>query len=549
MGALAGRHSGTVLPVASVVGKLIDAAGKARCAVANEVLHDTSPNQHESLLPPAQIRNAGNAVDDCPSDAKTTRGDFGTQCCVFGSGKEKHTLPLFFDGLKCYYRMEAITNDELTSLPRIVLTGDAEYEPTSRTTTRRMNTDKIDWKRTMAFPPDDVLKHTLEATTQLIPVVEAESREIMRDHLKSRLSCLRYHRRRDRDYLDTFKANVKSVRGFQYFNLFCGEKSGYDHPVLMQRKSESPETLDAHFEHCGTPHTLKSDNAKEFKSKHFKRKLRKAQVEAKYTEPKHPQQNLAELRGGRLKHVVQHILLLTGAPAEYWCYCLEYVAFVKARTSKRVLNNRTSWEAEFGAVPDISKCRFSFWQPVWFYTPHGAFPRQRMMKARFLGFSPDSGDAFTYVIVTEPDDEKAHRQIFTRSVIRPRYPREDAPIVFKQGKSLEIYKRDERTILTAVSDSDFPPALSDRAHNPLPTIQEEPQPLDSVEEYEQGIEEVHGPRLQNDFVTILRPTKFYCVLIKRSFSRSLPRTHQEVLPFRLLKLSYPPNCTPKIKKC
>ncbi|CAJ1940555.1 unnamed protein product, partial [Cylindrotheca closterium] len=169
MGALAGRHSGTVLPVASVVGKLIDAAGKAWCAVANEVLHDTSPNQHESLLPPAQVRNAGNAVDDCPSDAKTTRGDFGTQCCVFGSGKEKHTLPLFFDGLKCYYRMEAITDDELSSLPRIVLTGDAEYEPTSRTTTRRMNTDEIDWKRTMAFPPDDVLKHTLEATTQLIP--------------------------------------------------------------------------------------------------------------------------------------------------------------------------------------------------------------------------------------------------------------------------------------------------------------------------------------------------------------------------------------------
>ncbi|CAJ1939862.1 unnamed protein product, partial [Cylindrotheca closterium] len=40
------------------------------------------------------------------------------------------------------------------------------------------------------------------------------------------------------------------------------------------------------------------------------------------------------------------------------------------------------------------------------------------------------------------------------------------------------------------------------AHNPLPTIQEEPQPLDSVEEYERGIEEVHGPpaskRLRTD---------------------------------------------------
>ncbi|CAJ1967921.1 unnamed protein product [Cylindrotheca closterium] len=116
-----------------------------------------------------------------------------------------------------------------------------------------------------------------------------------------------------------------------------------------------------------------------------------------------------------------------------------------------------------------------------------------MMKARFLGFSLDSGDDFTYVIVTDPDSDKEPRRIFTRSVIRPRHVREAAPVVVRKGKTkFEIYKKDERTILEGIADPDFPPRLSERAPNPLLTIQEEPEPLDTVEEYERAIEEVYG---------------------------------------------------------
>ena len=502
-GALAQRHSGTVLPVCSVAAKIIDRFGNEYCGIAHEALLDKNPNQFESLLPPAQARKAGNRVDDCPTDQLMPNGSFGTQCCVFNDTR----LPLFHDGDLAFYRIEAITDEEMKELPRVFLTsGDEDYEPTSRAHTRRMNIDEVDWKRTLAFPPDDVLKDTLAATTQLIPTVEAESRMIMRDHLKTRLSCLRYRRRRDTDYLDTFKASIKSVRGFHYFNLFCGKKSNYDHPVLMHRKHESVDTLDAHFEHCGVPTALKSDNAKEFKSRSFTRKLRKAQVKAKYTELHHPNQNLAEPRGGRLKHLVQHILLSTGAPPEYWCYCLEYVAYVKARTAKRNLGNRTPFELEFGAVPDISKCRFSFWQPIWFYTPRGAFPTQRMMKARFLGFSPDQGDEFTYVIATEPDDPDGVRQIYTRSVIRPRYLREDAPVVQRNRHHFNIY-RGETAELLAVSDGeDLPTTLRVGASNHLlPTIDEEPPEIDSVDEYERCLEEAFGPspskRLRVDSTT------------------------------------------------
>ncbi|CAJ1955029.1 unnamed protein product [Cylindrotheca closterium] len=90
-----------------------------------------------------------------------------------------------------------------------------------------------------------------------------------------------------------------------------------------------------------------------------------------------------------------------------------------------------------------------------------------MMKARFLGFSPDSGDDFTYVIVTDPDSDKELRRIFTRSVIRLRLVYEAAPVLVRKGKT--------------------------KAPNPLLTIQEEPEPLGTIPEYERAIKEVYGP--------------------------------------------------------
>ncbi|CAJ1957356.1 unnamed protein product [Cylindrotheca closterium] len=117
------------------------------------------------------------------------------------------------------------------------------------------------------------------------------------------------------------------------------------------------------------------------------------------------------------------------------------------------------------------------------------------MKARFLGFSLDSGDDFTYVIlVTDPDSDKEPRLIFTRSIICPRNVCKAATVVVRKGKTkFEIYKKDERTILEGIAYPDFLPRLSERAPNPLLTIQDEPEPLDTVEEDERAIEEVYGP--------------------------------------------------------
>ena len=494
LGPLQERHGGVIFQVVSAAAKLIDEDGKEYCAVIHEGLLDRDENQKESLLASAQVRHAGNAIDDCHREALNPNGDPGTQCSKVGDT----TLPFLFDGAKCFYNLKPITKEELKTLPRVEFTQDAPYEPTKRITTRRLTSEELEWKRRLGFPPDKVVKDTLKATTQFIPRVEAESREIMRDHIKSRLPALRLSRRNDTDYLDTFKSSIVSVRGYKYFNLFASEKSLYDDVHLMVRKSDSDATIKDHFLRVGAPTKLKSDNAKEFTSAKTTKILRETYVERKLTEPHHPQQNLAEARGGRLKHAVQQLLTATQAPLTFWCYAVEYMAFLRQRTARRKLKGRTSVEAITGGIPDISKCRFTFWQPIWYYTPRRAFPRQRMLPARFLGFSDNSGDAFTYVIAVEPEDDSESYQVYTRSVIRPRYMGSsrpaDAPIVLDHGNKLEIYRRDGRPVLCEEDEDDVIDLTADNLpSNPLPHDRTaEPSHLDDADEFEEAIHAVYG---------------------------------------------------------
>ena len=69
LGPLAGRHTGSIFQVVTAAAKLIDEHGQAYCAIIHEGLIDRDPDQHESLLASAQIRHAGNALDDCHREA------------------------------------------------------------------------------------------------------------------------------------------------------------------------------------------------------------------------------------------------------------------------------------------------------------------------------------------------------------------------------------------------------------------------------------------------------------------------------------------------
>jgi len=116
-----------------------------------------------------------------------------------------------------------------------------------------------------------------------------------------------------------------------------------------------------------------------------------------------------------------------------------------------------------------------------------------MQKGRFLGFSLDSGDDFTFIIATEPDLADSPRRIYTRSVIRPRYVREDPPVVRKRPHKFEIYRRESTELIAIDEDNEIPTPLVDQPRAPLQAIDEEPPIIDDVAQFEAGLAEVFGP--------------------------------------------------------
>ncbi|KAI2505565.1 hypothetical protein MHU86_8901 [Fragilaria crotonensis] len=352
-------------------------------------LYDSNPAQTESLLSVHQsLRDTRNGIDDRARCERDIAGKPGLQMARFRDVK----MPFFFDGTKCFFEVFRITESELRRLPKVTITdGSVPYEPFARLHSRRRVAESegsSQWKRCLGFAPDYVVSRTLDATTQLVPTVEAETREMMRDHFQTRLPQLKVRRLNDLCYVDTFFSSIPSVRGYTYWNLFSFQRTGWDVVYLMRRRSQSPSTLPKMVAECGAPTRLKSDNAPEFKGKRWISYLESLSIKSEYTEAHHPNQNLAERRGGALKAATVHLLTVTGAPLAYWCFALEYMCLVRTVLARRSLNWLTPHECHWGERPDISVFRFIFWQPVWFYQPRRAFPRAKMLKGRFLGVAP-----------------------------------------------------------------------------------------------------------------------------------------------------------------
>ena len=68
----------------------------------------------------------------------------------------------------------------------------------------------------------------------------------------------------------------------------------------------------------------------------------------------HPNQNPYERHGSVLKVATSHLLLVTGAPLNFWCYTLEYIALLQSVIAHRNLNWDTPHTLHFGDTPDRS---------------------------------------------------------------------------------------------------------------------------------------------------------------------------------------------------
>ena len=156
-------------------------------------------------------------------------------------------LLFFFHGTKCFYAVDPLSIAEKSQLPKVVFTdGEVPYEPMAQLHSRQrpvQDTNLDLWARCLGFTPDHVASKTLSATSQLVPTVEAETREMMRDHFQTRLPELKVRYVNYTCYVDTFFLSYTSVRGFLCWNLYCFQRTGLDVAYLMRRRAQGPTTL------------------------------------------------------------------------------------------------------------------------------------------------------------------------------------------------------------------------------------------------------------------------------------------------------------------
>jgi hypothetical protein len=87
----------------------------------------------------------------------------------------------------------------------------------------------------------------------MVQTLQAETREYLRDHYKTRVWALRPRRINDVCYSDTFFAAVLSIRGFKCFQLFAFKKSKLNVFKLMKREANAPEAYEDVIREFGAP--------------------------------------------------------------------------------------------------------------------------------------------------------------------------------------------------------------------------------------------------------------------------------------------------------
>lgn len=201
-----------------------------------------------------------------------------------------------------------------------------------------------EWSERLGHLNMRATKHTLEATTQLVGPVEAETRATPRKHLKSRLPMLRPRRLSEGFHSDTFFASERSARGNICAQIFVGEDSGYTMIVPMKGKGQAYQALQDFIRYIGAPSFILVDGTPEENKGEWLNICRIYCIPQHTSEPEYQNQNRAERRIGDIKHRASILLSLHNSPERYWDYAVEYAVELINHTAIKRLKWRTPFE-------------------------------------------------------------------------------------------------------------------------------------------------------------------------------------------------------------
>jgi len=229
-----------------------------------------------------------------------------------------------------------------------------------------------EWQKRLAFVPDEAIKKTFIATTQLVPSIQHENELYPKDAQGARFPILSCRRLKEAVYCDIVKfprITEKQTR-LEMGLLFYCEKSKITAIYPLGYEESASKTLEYCFEFIrdfGCPTELHSDFANNLaKSNSWKRLAAMTLIRPHTNEANKSQSNYVErawqdiqIRGKRIQAV--HLV-----PKERQFDMYRYVCDVNNHTARKSLNWRTPMEALSGETPDISVLRFYFWEQVWY---------------------------------------------------------------------------------------------------------------------------------------------------------------------------------------
>ena len=151
------------------------------------------------------------------------------------------------------------------------------------------------WMERMCITDENQLHKTLAATTQLAAIEPSHSLQTLRQHEKRHLFATRMRRIDDLLGMDSFSANCRSVRGFNYVLILAFKRGRLVKAYPMKSKNDVLDCFRQFLTDVGIPEKLISDGAGEFvKWKEFQDELRQYKIQQHASEPHHQHQNWVE---------------------------------------------------------------------------------------------------------------------------------------------------------------------------------------------------------------------------------------------------------------
>ncbi|MGH7954571.1 MAG: hypothetical protein ACREOZ_01270, partial [Gloeomargaritales cyanobacterium] len=222
--------------------------------VMNFVTYVEDCKQYESLLQPFQTNRHGVIMDLTP----LMHG--GKQHLIV----ENEKLQFEFDGEKLFWTIRKPLQEDYNRLEWFELTSPFPEELLPRRTHKKLKPEDIpitEWRTRLAMLPEDVVKKTLENTTQFCMSVECENRDDPRRHIMTRTPGLRLPRQNKTVYSDTYFPSITSERGNTCSQIFVGGTSDRWETYPMKHESQNGIALQDYTRRFGCPVKIKTDCA------------------------------------------------------------------------------------------------------------------------------------------------------------------------------------------------------------------------------------------------------------------------------------------------